>query len=145
MTLAQVPLTDDGACEGGLLLFACKDGRLMHVQRRMGSMMAHDGDAVHALLAGQMDVLVTGRFERLPGELVIEAFDLLEAQDIGLLPLQEGDDAIDAETNRIDVPGRQGKAVHVVGEAVCSGLQSASDNRVRRPPNQGKAPVGCGF
>ena len=46
---AQVPLTDDGACEGGLLLFACKDGRLMHVQRRVGSIMAHDGDAVHGV------------------------------------------------------------------------------------------------
>ena len=49
MTLAQVPLTDDGACEGGLLLFACRDGRLVHVQRRQGSMMAHDGDAVHGV------------------------------------------------------------------------------------------------
>jgi hypothetical protein len=44
-----VPLTDDGACEGGLLLFACSDGRLMHVQRRVGSIMAHDGDAVHGV------------------------------------------------------------------------------------------------
>ena len=49
MTLAQVPLTDDGACEGGHLLFACGDGRLMHVQRRVGSIMAHDGDAVHGV------------------------------------------------------------------------------------------------
>ncbi len=49
VTLAQVPLTDDGECEGGLLLFACSDGRLLHVQRRMGSIMAHDGDAVHGV------------------------------------------------------------------------------------------------
>ena len=49
MTVAQVPLTDDGACEGGHLLFACPDGRLMHVQRRVGSIMAHDGDAVHGV------------------------------------------------------------------------------------------------
>jgi ubiquitin len=49
VTLVQVPLTDDGACEGGLLLFACTDGRLMHVQRRVGSIMAHDGDAVHGV------------------------------------------------------------------------------------------------
>ena len=49
VTLAQVPLTDDGACEGGLLLFACVDGRLMHVHRRVGSIMAHDGDAVHGV------------------------------------------------------------------------------------------------
>ena len=38
-----------GMCEGGLLLFACSDGRLMHVQRRVGSIMAHDGDAVHGV------------------------------------------------------------------------------------------------
>ena len=49
VTLAQEPLTDDGACEGGLLLFACPDGRLLHVQRRVGSIMAHDGDAVHGV------------------------------------------------------------------------------------------------
>ena len=49
MTRAQVPLTDDGCCEGGLLLFACSDGRLLHVQRRIGSLMAHDGDAVHGV------------------------------------------------------------------------------------------------
>jgi predicted 2-oxoglutarate/Fe(II)-dependent dioxygenase YbiX len=49
LTLAQVPLTDDGQCEGGHLLFACSDGQLMHVQRRVGSIMAHDGDAVHGV------------------------------------------------------------------------------------------------
>ena len=49
VTLAQVPLTDDGECEGGLLLFACSDGLLLHVQRRVGSIMAHDGDAVHGV------------------------------------------------------------------------------------------------
>ena len=49
VTLAQVPLTDDGACVGGLLLFACADGQLMHVQRHVGSLMAHDGDAVHGV------------------------------------------------------------------------------------------------
>ena len=63
MTVAQVPLTDDGACEGGLLLFACSDGRLMHVQRRVGSIMAHDGDAVHGvtrLVKGIRCRLLTG-------------------------------------------------------------------------------------
>ena len=49
MTVAQVPLTDDGECEGGLLLYACSDGRLVHVKRRVGSIMAHDGDAVHGV------------------------------------------------------------------------------------------------
>ena len=49
VTLAQVPLSDDGACEGGLLLFAGRDGCLTHVHRRAGSIMAHDGDAVHGV------------------------------------------------------------------------------------------------
>jgi hypothetical protein len=49
VTLVKVPLTDDGACEGGLLLFACDDGRLVHVKRLAGSIMAHDGDAVHGV------------------------------------------------------------------------------------------------
>ena len=49
MTLAQVPLSDDGACEGGLLLFAGSDGHLAHVHRHAGSIMAHDGDAVHGV------------------------------------------------------------------------------------------------
>ena len=44
-----MPLSDDSECEGGLLLFACSDGRLLHVQRRVGSIMAHDGDAVHGV------------------------------------------------------------------------------------------------
>ncbi len=49
MTRAQGPLSDDGCCEGGLLLFARSDGVLLHVQRRVGSLMAHDGDAVHGV------------------------------------------------------------------------------------------------
>ena len=64
LTVWQVPLTDDGACEGGVLLFACPDGRLMHVQRRVGSIMAHDGDAVHGvtrLVKGIRCRLVAGR------------------------------------------------------------------------------------
>jgi hypothetical protein len=32
-----------------MLLFACSDGRLVHVRRRVGSIMAHDGDAVHGV------------------------------------------------------------------------------------------------
>jgi hypothetical protein len=36
---------------------------------------------VHALLAGEVDVFVAGRLERLAGELVIQTFDLLQAQD----------------------------------------------------------------
>ena len=44
-------MTDDGSCEGGLLVFACSDGRLVHTQRLKGAILAHDGDAVHAVTA----------------------------------------------------------------------------------------------
>ena len=47
----QVPLTDDDACQGGLLVFACSDGRLVHTRRRQGNILAHDGDAVHGVTA----------------------------------------------------------------------------------------------
>jgi hypothetical protein len=46
MIPAQIPLTDDSSCEGGQLMFACSDGQLMYVQRRVGGIMAHDGDAL---------------------------------------------------------------------------------------------------
>ena len=47
----QVPLIDDCAREGGLLVFACSDGRLVHATRRMGAILTHDGDAVHGVTA----------------------------------------------------------------------------------------------
>jgi hypothetical protein len=53
--LVQVPLADDSACQGGMLVFAGIDGRLVHVTRRVGNLLAHDGDAVHGVTA-----LVTG-------------------------------------------------------------------------------------
>jgi hypothetical protein len=89
--------------------------------QRLGLRFRYDGDAMHALLAGEMNVLVARRLERLPGKLILQAFNLLQAQDIRLLPLEEGNHAVNAEANRIDVPGRQGEAVHVVGEAVVRG------------------------
>ena len=53
--LPQVPLADDSACQGGVLVFAGTDGRLLPVTRRVGNLLAHDGGAVHgvtALVAG---------------------------------------------------------------------------------------------
>jgi hypothetical protein len=51
---------------------------------------------MHPFLAGEVDMPVARRFERLSRKLVIEAFDLLQAQDIRLLTLEESDDAVDA-------------------------------------------------
>ena len=58
----QVPLTDDGARQGGLLVFACDDGRLVHAKRSMGNILAHDGDAVHGVTALVKGVRLIARF-----------------------------------------------------------------------------------
>jgi hypothetical protein len=33
------------------MVFACSDGRLVHAHRRVGAVLAHDGDAVHGVTA----------------------------------------------------------------------------------------------
>ncbi len=70
LTLAQVHLTDDGVREGGHLLFACGDGRLMHVQRRVGSIMAHAGDAVHGVTRLVSGVQASGAGWRLKDSVI---------------------------------------------------------------------------
>ena len=62
LSVFQVPLTDDGACQGGLLVFACDDGRLVHAERRTGNILAHDGDAVHGVTALVKGVRLVARF-----------------------------------------------------------------------------------
>ena len=110
--------------------------------QRLDRQPGDNGDAVHPLLTRQVHVSVTRSLEGLPRKLVLEAFDLLQAQDISLLTHEESDDAVDAEANRIDVPGRQGQAVHVVRKARMRGVAASTDHRVRRSANQGKAPCG---
>ena len=58
----QVPLTDDGARQCGLLVFACDDGRPVHAKRSMGNILAHDGDAVHGVTALVKGVILIARF-----------------------------------------------------------------------------------
>lgn len=60
--VSQVPLTDDGARQGGLLVFACDDGRLVHAKRSMGNILAHDGDAVHGVTALVKGVRLIAQF-----------------------------------------------------------------------------------
>jgi hypothetical protein len=96
----------DGRISG--MAVAAKAGRFgrLHLDLR------DDGDPVHAFLAGEVDVFVAGGLKRLPGELVVEALDLLEAKHVRLLALEKGDHSIDAEADGIDIPGRQVKAGH---------------------------------
>ena len=51
LSVFQVTLTDDGACQGGLLVVACDDGRLVHAERRTGNILAHEGDEEFAAYA----------------------------------------------------------------------------------------------
>ena len=95
-----------------------------------------DRDAVHALLAGKMDVRIAGRFECLARKLVLQAFDLLQAQHVRLLPLQESGDAGDTEADRIDVPGRQSEAFHACGQVGSGG--GLDKPRLARVGLQGK-------
>ncbi len=43
LLLPQVPLTNDSACQGGVLVFAGTDGRLLPFTRRVGKRPLHYG------------------------------------------------------------------------------------------------------
>jgi hypothetical protein len=45
----QVPLSGDDACVGGRLVVLGPDGRLHRPARRVGALLAHDGDVVHGV------------------------------------------------------------------------------------------------
>src|SRR5262245_48684965 len=45
-----------------------------------------------------------------PGELVLDAFDLLEAKDVGLVLLYEAVDEVEPKPDRVDIPGGEAKA-----------------------------------
>ncbi len=65
----------------------------------------HRRDAVIALLPMHGEMLVSQRAERLVGELVLLALDLLQAQHIGRLLFDEALDDGHAQADGIDVPG----------------------------------------
>ena len=64
-----------------------------------------DGDAVIALLSVERCVLVAETLEALQREGVIRTLGLLQAEHIGLRALQEPRDEIDAQADRVDIPG----------------------------------------
>jgi hypothetical protein len=63
------------------------------------------GNAVIALLAIYRDVLITESLEAFHRKLVIGAFRFLQTQHIGSRGLDESGHEIDAESDRIDIPG----------------------------------------
>ena len=69
--------------------------------------------------------LVARRLEGPSGELVRPALGLLQGQDVDVLPLQEGDDAVDSGADGVDVPCCQAHTGRVPGP--------------RRAPGSGRA------
>ena len=79
---------------------------LDHAERDAGE----NGDAVIALLPRDRDMGKAERAQLQLGKPVIDAFDLLQAENVGLVGLGEALDEIEPEPDRIDVPGREAKA-----------------------------------
>ena len=68
-----------------------------------------DGDAIVALVADEGLVDIAGLAEGLGRELLVRRLGLLQAEDVGLVSLQELGDHADAQAHRIDVPGGDGE------------------------------------
>jgi hypothetical protein len=68
-------------------------------------MLRDGGDAVIALLAVDLDMLVAELAEGLERELVVRTFRFLQAQHVGLPLLQEGFHDRQAKPDGVDVPG----------------------------------------
>ena len=71
---------------------------------RLHGVAREDGDAVERLLAMDGDI-VAGRLDLQPRERLLQALDLLQANDVGLGLLQPGEEVFEALTDRVDVPG----------------------------------------
>ena len=69
-----------------------------------------DRDPVVALLSVQRDVLVAETLEALQRKRVVRTFRLLQAENVRPDRFNEFRDEIDAQTDGIDVPGRDGQA-----------------------------------
>jgi hypothetical protein len=66
---------------------------------------ADRGDAVVTLLPMDNAMGVPGRLERRMRELLLAALDLLQTQHVGPFLLEQAHDLVDAQADRIDVPG----------------------------------------
>jgi hypothetical protein len=59
--------------------------------------------------------LVPGGLERGVRELLVTTLGLLDGEHVDVPPLEEGDDAVDAGADRVDVPGGQAHAQEGTG------------------------------
>ena len=88
------------------------------------------GDAVIALLPRHRDMRKAERAKLELGKLALDAFDLLQAQHVGLLRLHEAADEIEPEPDRIDVPGGEAEA-HGKGKDRCGNRQKQAEASFR--------------
>ena len=70
-----------------------------------------DGDAVIALHPVAQDVGIAHRLQRVLRELAVLHLDLLQADDVGLLLLDQAAQQVEAHPQRIDVPGDETHAL----------------------------------
>jgi hypothetical protein len=63
-----------------------------------------------------MDMRIARSPDRLIGEQLVHAFDFLEAENIRLERLEKMLDDADAQSHRVDIPGRQSK-IHSIAPA----------------------------
>ena len=92
---------------------AAVGSRAPRPRRRRGERQARqDGDAVIALHAVHQQVAIAQRLELRARKQLVRGLGLLEAQNIGLLLLEEAADEPDAQPDRVDVPGDQPHGSH---------------------------------
>src|SRR5690606_31502672 len=103
-----------------------------------------DRDAMIALLRMQHDMLVAKLPEGREGELVLLAFDLLQAQDIRLVADDELLDDGHAQPHRVDVPGGDGEC-HSGSSGKCRRSRKFHALReAKRGPSPGRSPLSGG-
>ena len=109
---------------------------------RMKRQARDDGDAVIALLAVDLDVLVAGAAKRLQRKVGVRALRLLQAENVRLLFAQEPRDEADPQPDRVDVPGGDGKRHRGDGEreeSLVAASRSAKSSAAAASPHE-KAP-----
>ena len=63
-----------------------------------------------ALLSGDRHMVETERAERQLGEEPVNAFDFLEAENVGPLSAHQAFDEVETQADRVDVPGGEAKS-----------------------------------
>ena len=86
-----------------------------------------EGDAVPGLLAEDLDAPAL-LLERRARERLVVDLDFLHAEEVRILPLEPGEDAIEARAQRVHVPGRNPHRRRVTGPA---GLPGPCPGRIR--------------